>query len=385
MSSHLAGIRKAPHVNRTWRRRLALLLVPVVFAAACGDDGDDGDASGTTTQDGEAPLLAEVDPERCEANRAAGTITFATGFDFGAAASILDVVAAESEGYYDDLCLDVELQPGFSVQNLAALSAGQVQLAGVGSFSEAAKGVAEGAEITTVIVYGKTPVEQLIVEADSEITELADLPSAPMGVKGGIPYSIRAMIAAAGVDEADITQIEVDFNPVLLFETEIESLPVYKSNEPRQLDDQGYEYRVFDPSDYDVAGSFGVIAANRGFAEEHPTAVEDFVRATLRGFRFGIDDPEGAVAASLELSDPDLFFSPESEQFRWETERDLVLDSTPEDEPIGNMTLERLRAEVENLERLGVIEEGSVDVEAAFDNSFIEAVHEGTELVWPGE
>ncbi|QGG94498.1 ABC transporter substrate-binding protein [Actinomarinicola tropica] len=369
---------------RTWRRTAALLAAPLLLLAACGDDGDDA-SPGTTAGEETAPLLERVDPDRCEANRAAGTITFATGFDFGAAASILDVVAAEAEGYYDDLCLDVELQPGFSVQNLASLSAGQVQLAGVGSFSEAAKGVAEGAEITTVIVYGKTPVEQLIVEADSDITELADLTSAPMGVKGGIPYSIRAMIAAAGVDESEITQIDVDFNPVLLFETEIESLPVYKSNEPRQLDEQGYEYRVFDPSDYDVAGSFGVIAANTGFAEEHPTAVEDFVRATLRGFQFGIDDPEGAVAASLERSDPDLFFSQESELFRWETERDLVLASTPEDEPIGNMSLERLSAEVENLERLGVIEPGSVDVAAAFDNSFIEAVHDGTELVWPGE
>lgn len=330
-------------------------------------------------------MLERIDADRCEANRAAGTITFATGFDFGAAASILDVVAAEAQGYYDDLCLDVELQPGFSVQNLASLSAGQVQVAGVGSFSEVAKGRTEGAEISAVIVYGKTAVEQLLVEADSDITELADLTTAPMGVKGGMPYSIRAMIAEAGVDEDDIVQIEVDFNPVLLFETEIESLPVYKSNEPRQLDDQGYEYRIFDPADHDVPASFGVIAANDAFAADHPTAMEDFVRATLRGFQFGIDDPEAAVAASLERSDPDLFFSAESEQFRWETERDLVLESTPANEPIGAMDLGRLTAEVENLERLGVIEPGTVDVAEAFDNSFIEAVHDGTDLIWPSE
>lgn len=368
-------------MNPIRRRIAALFIVPALLLAACGDDGPADEPSGGAG----APLLERTDPERCEANRAAGRITFATGFDFGAASSILEVVAAEAEGYYDDLCLDVELQPGFSVQNLATLSAGQVQLAGVGSFSEAAKGVAEGAEITTVLVLGKTPVEQLIVEADSAITELADLPSAPMGVKGGIPYSIRAMIAAAGVDEDEITQIEVDFNPVLLFETEIQSLPVYKSNEPRTLADQGYEYRAFDPSDHGIVGSFGVIAANRDFAAAHPTAVEDFVRATLRGFRFGVEDPEAAVQASLDRSDPDMFFSPESERFRWETERDLVIESTPDDEPIGNMTLERLRAEVENLEQLGVIEPGSVDVAAAFDNSFVEAVHDGTELVWPEE
>ena len=369
--------------NLTFRPILVLGVAMALLAAACGDDG--GDDTDVASEDGSGPLLEQVDPERCEANREAGTITFATGFDFGAAASILDVVAADAEGYYDELCLDVDVQPGFSVQNLAGLSAGQLQVAGVGSFSEVAKGVGEGAEITAVIVYGHTSVEQLIVEEDSAITDLADLPSAPMGVKGGIPYSVRAMIADAGVDEDEITQVEVDFNPVILYETEIESLPVYKSNEPRQLDDQGLAYRVFDPADHDIPASFGVIAANTGFAEEHPTALEDFVRATVRGFQFGVDDPEGAVAASLERSDPDLFFSPESEEFRWATERDLVLESTPDDQPIGYMDLDELTAEVQNLVDLGVLEDGTVDVADAFDDSFLLAVHDGTTLVWPGD
>jgi ABC-type nitrate/sulfonate/bicarbonate transport system substrate-binding protein len=371
--------------NLSFRPVLVLVAAVALLAAACGDDGDESSTPDAGSTDSAAPLLERVDPERCEANREAGTITFATGFDFGAAASILDVVAADAEGYYDDLCLDVEVQPGFSVQNLAGLSAGQLQVAGVGSFSEVAKGVGEDAEITAVIVYGHTSVEQLIVEADSEITELTDLPSAPMGVKGGIPYSVRAMIAEAGVDEDEITQIEVDFNPVVLFETEIESLPVYKSNEPRQLDEQDLEYRVFDPADSDIPASFGVIAANTGFAADHPTALEDFVRATVRGFRFGLDDPEAAVAASLERSDPDLFFSAESEEFRWATESGLVVESTPDGEPYGYMDLDELTAEVQNLVDLGVLEEGAVDVADAFDDSFLQAVHDGADLVWPEE
>jgi ABC-type nitrate/sulfonate/bicarbonate transport system substrate-binding protein len=362
-------------------RHGATLLAALVLVslAACGDD--DTASEGATVE----PALQAADPDRCEANREAGTIVFSTGFDFGAAVSILDVVAADAQGFYDDLCLDVRVQPGFSVTNVGLLSANQVQFAGVGSFSEVAVANAAGADIAAVIVYGKTSIEALLVEDDSSITELADLPSAPMGVKGGIPYAVRAMIAEAGVDEDDITQIEVDFNPVLLFETEIESLPVYKSNEPRQLDDQGYAYRTFDPADYDVPATFGVIAANRAFTQAHPTAAADFVRATLRGFWFGVDDPEAAVAASLERSDPDLFFSPESEQFRWSTERDLVLSSTPDGQPVGAMVLERLSAEVANLERLGVLAAGAVDVASSFDNSFIDDVHDGTELLWPGD
>jgi ABC-type nitrate/sulfonate/bicarbonate transport system substrate-binding protein len=364
------------------RLGVTLLVTLALALAACSDD----DAPAASTPDDEAvPALASVDPERCEANRAAGQIVFSTGFDFGAAVSILDVVAADAQGFYDDLCLDVRVQPGFSVANVGLLSTNQVQFAGVGSFSEVAVANASGADIAAVIVYGKTSIEALLVEDDSSITELADLPSAPMGVKGGMPYAIRAMLAEAGVDEDEITQIEVDFNPVLLFETEIESLPVYKSNEPRQLDDQGYRYRSFDPGDFDIPASFGVIAANRAFTQAHPTVAADFVRATLRGFWFGVEDPEAAVAASLERSDPDLFFSSESEEFRWATERDLVLESTPDGEPVGAMSLDRLSAEVANLERLGVLEPGAVDVAASFDNSFVEDVHDGTELVWPGD
>lgn len=364
------------------RRLVALSVAALMVLASCGDD--DGSAVDDNNRTDEA-VLAQVDPERCEANRAAGRITYSTGFDFGAAVSILDIVAAADQGYYADLCLDVHVQPGFSVSNVGLLSAGQVQVAGVGSFSEVAVANAAGADVTAVIVYGKTSIESLLVDDDSDITDLADLPSAPMGVKGGMPYAIRAMIAEAGVDEDDITQIEVDFNPVLLFETEIETLPVYKSNEPRQLDDQGYTYRQFDPSDVDVPATFGAIAANGRFATDHPTALEDFVRATLRGFWFGVDDADAAVDASLELSDPDLFFSPESEMFRWTTERDLVIASTPDGEPVGSMTLDHLQAEVDNLERLGVLEPGAIDVAASFDNGFVARVHDGTELIWPGD
>ena len=157
------------------RRQLAaaLLVLAVLSLAACGDDGEP--SVGETPE----PALAIADPDRCEANRGAGTITFSTGFDFGAAVSILDVVAADAQGYYADLCLDVRVQPGFSVSNVGLLSANQVQFAGVGSFSEVAVANAAGADIAAVIVYGKTSIEALLVEGDSDITELADLPSAP--------------------------------------------------------------------------------------------------------------------------------------------------------------------------------------------------------------
>ena len=76
--------------------------------------------------------------DRCEANQAAGTITYLTGFDFAAAASIVEVVVADERGYFDDLCLDVEITPSFSTANYPLVASNEVQFASAGNFSEVA-------------------------------------------------------------------------------------------------------------------------------------------------------------------------------------------------------------------------------------------------------
>ncbi|MGE3361807.1 MAG: ABC transporter substrate-binding protein, partial [Acidimicrobiia bacterium] len=319
-------------------RRPAVAAAAVVLALAAAACGGDDSSSSTTTAAATATSGAEgsattgagatagFPAERCAQNEAAGTITFLTSFDYAAAASIIDVVAAEDQGYFEAMCLDVKLQPGFSSTNVAAVSANTAQMTSLGSFSEVAVANAQGAELVAVAVEGHTSVEELLVKNEAAITDLKQLEGKKMGIKGAIPYSLRALLAKAGVDETKITQIEVDFNPVVLFETDIVALPVYKSNEPGQLDANGYagQYTAFDPRDEDIPASFAVFTTSKSFAEEHPTAVADFLRASLKGFEYANANPAEAVAASLERTDQNLFLSEAGETFRWDTERELV-------------------------------------------------------------
>ncbi|MFN0088992.1 MAG: ABC transporter substrate-binding protein [Acidimicrobiales bacterium] len=352
-------------------------LAALVAASACGSDAGDT-AAVPTTAPGDAVAA------RCEANKKAGQLTFLTSFDFAAAASILDVVAAKDQGYFQAVCLDVKLQAGFSTSNVPLLAGGKAQMTSLGSFSEVAVANSNGAGLLAVGVLGKTSIEELLVEESSSIRELRQLEGKEMGIKGAIPYSLRAMLAKDGVDESKIKQVEVGFNPVVLYETSIEALPVYKSNEPRQLDAQGYKYRAFDPRQYDVPASFAVYATTKDFARRHPTAVADFLRAALKGFEYATANPDAAVSAALKLSDPKNFFSADGEKFRWKTESELVKASSPADEPLGNMTLDRLQAEEQFLIDLKIIKAGSVDVHAAFDNRFIEEIHDKDhKLIWP--
>ena len=96
-------------------------------------DGDDDDVTETTTATDDAAMSTEVTAGepfpagRCDANQAAGTISYLSGFDFAATASIIDIVIADHNGYYDELCLDVEITPSFSTANYPLVAANDAQ------------------------------------------------------------------------------------------------------------------------------------------------------------------------------------------------------------------------------------------------------------------
>lgn len=368
---------------------IGTLLGLGLVAGACSTSSDDASTAaspGPTSTAAAATADGKISAERCAKNKEAGTITFLTSFDYAAAASIIDVVSAADQGYYSALCLDVKLQPGFSSSNVALVSAGTAQMTSLGSFSEVAVANSQGAGLVAVGVEGHTSIEELLVEKAANITDLKQLEGKSMGIKGAIPYSLRALLAAKGVDEKKITQIEVDFNPVVLFQTDIVALPVYKSNEPGQLDAQGYagKYTAFDPRNDNIPASFAVFTTSKSFAQKHPTAVADFLRATLKGFQYAADKPDAAVSATLKRSDPKLYFNPAGEAFRWKTELDLVRSSTPKGSAVGSIDAAALQAEVDSLVKLGVIGKGSVDVPASINSSFMNEITKNGELIWIG-
>ena len=141
--------------------------------------------------------------ERCAANRDAGTITYLTGFGFAAAASMVDVFVAEERGYYDELCLDVEVVASFSTDNYPLIAADEAQFASGGSFSEVINfATANDADLVAVVVEGRFPIDALIVKPGMAET-LADLDGATIGVKGAITPSVEAMLAGAGLVEGE--------------------------------------------------------------------------------------------------------------------------------------------------------------------------------------
>jgi ABC-type nitrate/sulfonate/bicarbonate transport system substrate-binding protein len=365
------------HSNQSTMRYWLIVLLPIlVVAAACGSSDEAPAPGGALTGDA-----------ACEANKAAGTITYVSGFDYAASPAILDIVVAEAEGYFDELCLDVDIVAGFAPGNGPLVAAGKAQFGSADSFGEMVKTNVEGeADLVAIAHYGKTSVQALLVPADGKVDKLEDLPGKTVGIKGDLPYSLQSMLALAGVERSSFTEILLDgFDPIAHLALGIDALPVYKSNEPVTLDREGIKYKLFDPLDYEVPASFGILFTSQSFLDEHPQAVRDFLRASYKAYGDAVADPDAAVNHAIERIDaagnPNFLFV-ETEGPRWKIESGLVAQSTPEGQGPGLPDLDRLGAEIDVLTNVGVFKElPDWKSMVAFDLG--PSLYDGTTVIWP--
>ena len=245
------------------------------------------------------------------------------------------MVIADQAGYFDELCLDVELQPSFSTANYPIVASGDAQFASGGSFSEVVNyAAANEADLVAVDIEGRSAIDGLILKPGTAAS-LDELAGTTIGVKGAITPSIAAMLASVGlVEGTDYETVLLDgFDPLAHWALEgIVGFPGYKSNEPGQLERAGIAFDLFDPTEFDIPGSFGVIFTTQDFVDEHPTAAQDFLRATMRGLADAIADPAAASATAIEVVEAHgnpSFLSPEGETFRWDIESALIAEQTP--------------------------------------------------------
>ncbi len=339
-----------------------------------------GTASGVTT--------SGISAEECAANKAAGKITYISSFDFSASASIIDVVVAKDKGYFDKMCLDVTLQSGFSTANYPLVAAGKAQFSSAGSYTEILNFSTDGAKFVSLVDYGKAPIEALITK-DGGATKLADLKGKTIGVKGDIPPSIVALLAKAGLKRGtDYKEVLLDgFDPQAQLKQAIDALPVYKSNEPGQLDRAGVKYNLFDPATMDIPGSFGIIYTSADFAAKYPTAAADFARAALHGMETTIADPAAAVATAFALvttaGNPN-YLSAEGETYRLTQEIAVVKASTPAGEPIGLIDPTVFDNEYKTYVDAGVWPKGAPTDSKSYDASLAKSLYGSDgKVIWP--
>ena len=253
------------------------MLSGLLLLAGCGSD-DGASASGSSTR-------SVIDADRCAANHKAGRITYLTNYGAQGSGS-LDQIAAEELGFFDDVCLDVQIRPGNGdpVAATQLTSAGTVTMTTLGSVADAITAASNDIDTEVVAAYGNTLAIALMTMP--EVTDLTQIEGGALGYKGAMPPQITAMLDNAGVDLDEVKQVGVSYDPTILPRGQVDALTAYKSNEPLQLAASGDDVTVWDPESFGIKGTFGAVVANHHFAAEHPTAVSVFLRASFHALAY---------------------------------------------------------------------------------------------------
>lgn len=354
------------------RTSTALSVLLAVLAAGLAACGSSPDSSG-----GGHHLVGSA---TCAANRAAGRITYVTGFGYQADVGILDVIAARDKGYYADECLDVVIRsgtgdPGSTAQLVAA---GRGTLAELGAPTDAMTVAASGIKVTSVATYGNVPSITLLTNPD--ITNLRQLEGKTLGYKGSMPPQITAMLEAAGVDVHRIREVGVGYDPTILPRGQVQALTAYKSNEPVELRDDGDKFREWDPDRYGIKGSFNVLVANPRFAHQHPKAVEDFLRATFHAFNGCVAHPNPCIRDAAKLQSG---YDIRQNRQEWRIQSQEVRSSLLPGRGLGAETVAQWTPEADLLTRFHLVKHRP-DVASLIDPTFVDRIEHGRTLVWPG-
>jgi ABC-type nitrate/sulfonate/bicarbonate transport system substrate-binding protein len=400
----------------SFRRAALIVLTPLMVVAACGDSktpASSATSTGSQATTGSTsatnapttappgtvpaiPLVAAGQPfpaDRCKANKAAGTITYLSSYDFAATASIVEILVAKQKGYFDDVCLDVKLKPSFSTDNYPLIAADEAQISSGGSLSEVVDYAGRNdAGFVALSVDGRIGIDALIVK-DGQSTQLSDLKGKTIGVKGAITPSVAAMLKKAGLTEGkDYQTVLLDgFDPkVHIAIPEIVGFPGFKSNEPLQLKAAGIPFKLYDPADYGIPGSFGVLYTNSTFLGKFPTAAEDFMRAAMKGLADALADPQGAANIAVDMINANgnaAFLTPDGEIARWGAESKLVAASTTVSNlPIGVPDIKLLETEVKTYADIGLFDGQVPDLTTLVDTKLVQGIYDSSrQVIWPSK
>jgi NitT/TauT family transport system substrate-binding protein len=367
--------------HRLIRSGLTGLTAVMLTAGLAGCGSTSADSSSTGSKG------SAISAKRCAENKAAGKITYLSGYQFQSSVSILEYIAASKLGYFDDLCLTVDLKPGTgdTAQNTKLLASGQATVSAI-SEQDIIQAQANGIDITGISSYSNAGLDILMTNKD--ITKLTQLDGKVVGHKGYVPAAVEAMMVKAGVTWDSLKLVKEGYDPSVLPRKQggLEALTGFISNEPNQLKAAGHDVTVWKPVDYDVPSSLGAMAVNPAFAKAHPHAVEDILRAALHAYDYCSSSDKHAtecVGYAAKLSGPT--YDNKLNATIWKTETQVVKDNPTPGQPLGGVDPHNVAKLVDMLHQFKIVP-SSVTADKAkgwFDTSFVNNIYAADKLVWP--
>jgi NitT/TauT family transport system substrate-binding protein len=206
---------------------------------------------------------------------------------------------AEQHGLYEAEGIEVELLPGgLAVDEIQAVASGE-QTFGVIDSAQLLRAREQGFPLVAIAVIYRIWPSVFFSLAESGITQPTDFIGKRVIVNPA-NVSLPAMLARVGVSMDQIIPIAPTHDMTSFFSGDVDVWSGYLTNQVLSAREAGYDLNIIYPDDYGVHVYGDTIFATEALVESNPDLVTRFLRATLNGWRWAIENPVQAGPLALD-------------------------------------------------------------------------------------
>ena len=220
---------------------------------------------------------------------------------------------AQIRGYYKDEGLDVTILPnGPYVNSTQEVSVNAVQFA-MGSSDNVLESVGNDAPLVAVMATMQSDPQAVMVHQDSPVHSFKDLDGHAVAIRLGASTWFEYLVKRYQLK--NVREIPATYSVANFLQDPGYIQQIFVTSEPFFARQAGVPVRTMLISETGY-NPYRVVTTSRGFLQQHPEIVAKFVRASVRGWRDYLKNPDDINAAISKLnpamSVPQMKFSYEA-------------------------------------------------------------------------
>lgn len=215
---------------------------------------------------------------------------------------------AREKGYYRNEDLEVHfLEGGKEVAPADSLASGRAQFTVLSPEYILLKRC-QGFDVTAVAAIYRRSAVVFIARQDSGIVRPYDFKGKRVAILGqeesvkDFEFQFYAMMKNLRLNISDLTLLEYDPEYSAFYEGDIDVTAAYGTGGLIKIQQRGYNPVIIWPGDYRVRFYSDTLATTQDIIQNRPGLVQRFLRASVKGWKDAVEDPEKALAHILKYA-----------------------------------------------------------------------------------
>ena len=236
---------------------------------------------------------------------------------------------ADTNGYYTEAGFtSVNLIAGPAATESEVLS-GNALVGIANPISTAPVILEEGAPLKIIgTTYQKNPFTILSLKDKGNIATIQDLIGKRIGVQAGPNETLfDALLKANGIEASQVTKVPVQYDPAPLVNGEVDGFLAYVTNESFVVESQGYEVTNLLFADNGLPFVTESFVVTQDSIDNNREALKAFLKATIRGWKDSIADPNAGADLALTVYGKDLGLNADKEYYQSKTQNDILVQT----------------------------------------------------------